>query len=214
VHKFTTHPPLHFLCVGGNRGRLTGKIATLKEEMQRLEKLEARVLETPGQQISLTDPDARSMATSGRGSGMVAHEVTNVGNDRSALAAMATLTKDTLGVDALEVVADRGYFSSLEILKCEEANITVTLPKSLTSSGRLRGRFVKSDFVYRTEDDVYICPAGEPLTHHYTNEERELTLLRYWTGTCLTCLIKGQCTTGRERRITRWETAPPQVSFP
>jgi len=204
-----------------NRGRLTGKIATLKEEMRRLEKLEARVLETPGQQISLTDPDARSMATSGRGSGMVAynvqsavdikhhlivaHEVTNVGNDRSALAAMATLTKDTLGADVLEVVADRGYFSSLEILKCEEADITVTLPKSLTSSGRLRGRFVKPDFVYRAEDDVYICPAGEPLIYHYTNVERGLTLRRYWTDACLTCPIKSQCTTGRERRITRWE---------
>jgi transposase len=204
-----------------NMDRLTGKIATLKEEMQRLEKLEAKVLETPALQISLTDPDARSMATSGRGSGMVAynvqsavdikhhlivaHEVTNVGHDRSALAAMATLTKDTLGTDRLEVVADRGYFSSLEILKCEDADITVTLPKSLTSSGKLRGRFVKPDFVYKAEDDVYICPAGEQLRYHYTNEERGLTLRRYWTGACLTCRIKDQCTTARQRRITRWE---------
>ena len=204
-----------------NRERLTGKIATLKEEMQRLEKLEARVLETPGQQISLSDPDARSMATSGRGSGMVAynvqsavdikhhlivaHEVTNVGNDRSALAAMAKLTKDTLGADTLDVVADRGYFSSLEVLKCEEAGISVTMPKTLTSSGKLRGRFVKPDFVYLAADDVYLCPAGERLTKRYTTEEKGLTVSRYWTNACQTCAIKDQCTTGRERRITRWK---------
>jgi transposase len=204
-----------------NGERLTSKIETLKEEMKRLEALEAQVLETPGQQISLSDPDARSMATSGRGSGMVAynvqsavdikhhlivaHEVTNVGNDRSALAAMATLTKDTLGSDTLEVVADRGYFSSIEILKCEEAGITVTLPKILTSSGKLRGRFVKPDFVYVATDDVYRCPAGERLTRRYTNEEKGLTVSRYWTNACQTCTIKDQCTTGKERRITRWE---------
>ncbi len=163
-----------------NTDRLTGKIETLKEEMKRVEALETRVLETPGQQISLRDPDARSMATSGRGCGMVAynvqsavdikhhlivaHEVTNVGNDRSALTDMAKLTKDTLGTETLDVVADRGYFSSLEILKCEEAGITVTMPKTLTSSGKLRGRFVKADFVYVAADDVYRCPADERLT--------------------------------------------------
>lgn len=123
----------------------------------------------------LSDPDARSMATSGRGSGMVAynvqfavdikhhlivaHELTNVGNDRSALADMAKLTKDTLGMDTLDVVAD----------------------------------------------DACRCPAGEHLTRRYTTEEKGLTVSRYWTNACLTCAIKDQCTTGRERRITRRE---------
>lgn len=204
-----------------NAERLTSKIETLKEEMKRVKALEVQLLETPGQQISLSDPDARSMATSGRGSGMVAynvqsavdikhhlivaHEVTNVGNDRSALADMAKLTKDTLGTDTLDVVADRGYFSSIEILKCEEAGITVTMPKTLTSSGKLRGRFVKADFVYVTDKDAYRCPVGEYLTFHFAVVERGLTLRRYWTGACLTCSIKDQCTSGRERRITRWE---------
>jgi transposase len=204
-----------------NTDRLTGKIETLKDEMKRVKALETRVLETSGQQISLSDPDARSMATSGRGSGMVAynvqsavdikhhlivaHEVTNVGNDRSALADMAKLTKDTLRTDTLDVVADRGYFSSIEVLKCEEAGITVTMPKTLTSSGKLRGRFVKADFVYVAADDVYRCPAGEHLTLRYTTEERGLTLSRYWTNACKDCAIRDQCTTGSERRITRWK---------
>ena len=159
--------------------RLKDKIATLKEEMRRLEKLEDRMLGIPDQQISLTDPDARSMATSGRGSGMVgynvqaavdtkhhlivAHEVTNVGTDRAQLSAMAKQTKTALQADKLDVVADRGYFNSAEILACDEAGITVTLPKPLTSGAAAKGRFGKQDFRYVAEDDVYLCPAGERL---------------------------------------------------
>jgi hypothetical protein len=201
--------------------RLADKIATLKEEMQRLEELEIRMLGIPDRQISLTDPDARSMATSGRGSGIVgynvqaavdtkhhlivAHEVTNVGTDRAQLSAMAKQTKAALETDKLDVVADRGYFSSLEILACDEDGITVTLPKPLTSGAAAKGRFGKQDFVYLAEDDVYRCPAGERLVYHYTNQERGLTLRRYWTTACRSCAIKQQCTTGKERRITRWE---------
>jgi transposase len=201
--------------------RLTDKIAMLKEETKRLRALEAEMLATPDQQISLTDPDARSMATSARGSGMVgynvqaavdtshhlivAHEVTNEGHDRAQLSAMSNKAKDALGADALEVVADRGYFSGEEILACDEADITVTLPKPLTSNNRTKGRFVKQDFRYVEADDVYICPAGERLVHHFTNVEKGMTLRRYWTDACQGCAIKDRCTTGKERRITRWE---------
>jgi len=201
--------------------RLTEKIAKLKEEMERLKKLEVQMLEAPDQQVSLTDPDARSMATSGRGSGVVgynvqaavdtthhlivAHEVTNTGSDRAQLSPMANKTKATLQVDKLDVVADRGYFSSDEILACDQAGITVTLPKPLTSGLKAKGRYGKQDFRYVAEDDVYICPAGERLVYHYTNEEKGLTLHRYWTNVCQDCAIKDKCTTGKERRITRWE---------
>ncbi len=201
--------------------RLNDKLATLKEEMQRLEALEARMLDAPDKQISLTDPDARSMATSGRGSGMVgynvqaavdtthhlivAHEVTNVGTDRSRLSSMAKQTKIALETDALDVVADRGYFNGEEILACDEADITVTLPKPQTSNNRAKGRFVKPDFRYVKEDDVYICPAGERLVHRFTNVENGLTLRRYWTNACRNCAMKDRCTTGKQRRITRWE---------
>jgi len=201
--------------------RLKEKIARLKQEMQRLEGLKALMLNTTDQQISLTDPDARSMATSGRGSGVVgynvqasvdtthhliaAHKVTNVGNDRSQLSPMAKMTKAALKTDKLDVVADRGYFSSLEILACDEAGVTVTLPKPLTSGSRAKGMFTKQDFRYQKETDVYICPAGECLTYRYASEEKGLTLHRYWTNACQDCAIKHRCTTGKERRVTRWE---------
>ena len=201
--------------------RLKEKIAKLREEMQRLHGLKARMLSAPDQQISLTDPDARSMATSGRGSGVVGynvqvavdtkhhliitHKVTNVGTDRSQLSSVAKEAKATLGAESLDAVADRGYFSSEEILKCEQAGITVTLPKPMTSNAKAQGRFGKQDFRYVAEKDAYVCPAGERLDYHYTNEENGLVLRRYWTNACQSCAIKHRCTTAKERRITRWE---------
>ena len=203
---------------------LRAKIAQLGEEMQRLEALEARMLATPDQQISLTDPDARSMATSGRGSGVVgynvqvavetahhlivAHEVTNVGSDRSQLAAIAKEAKAALRAERLDAVADRGYFNGEEILACEQAGIAVTLPKPMTSGAKAEGRFGKQDFVYQPAADAYRCPAGETLKYHYTNVENGLTLRRYWTTACPGCPIKRQCTPAKERRITRWEHEP------
>src|SRR5467141_49878 len=202
-------------------GRLKEKIAKLKEEMQRLQGLKARMLAAPDQQISLTDPDSRSMATSGRGSGVVGynvqvavdtehhliitHEVTNVGSDRAQLARVASQAKDILGADHLDAVADRGYFNSPEILACEQADITVTLPKPMTSGAKADGRFGKQDFAYLPTKDVYRCPSGEKLTYRYTNEEDGKTLRRYWTTACPRCPLKSQCTKGPERRITRWE---------
>ena len=201
--------------------RLKDKITKLKEEMQRLEKLEVRRLKAPDQQISLTDPDARSMATSGRGSGMVgynvqasvnakhhliiAHEVTNEGSDRAQLSPMAKETKAVLEIDELDAVADRGYYKGEEILACKQAGITVTLPKPQTSGSTAKGRFGKQDFRYIAEEDVYLCPAGERLIYRYTTQEKGLTLHRYWTNACQGCALKERCTTGKERRVTRWE---------
>src|SRR4029079_759249 len=201
--------------------RLKDKIAKLKEQMQNLKKLQVQMLAAPDQQISLTDPDARSMATSGRGSGVVgynvqvtvetkhhliiAHEVINEGSDRAQLSPMAKAAKATLGVEKLDAVADRGYFSGEEILACDSAGITVTLPKPMTSGMLARGRFGKQDFRYMADEDVYICPAGETLPYRYTNEEDGLILRRYLTNTCQICAIKKNCTSGKERRITRWE---------
>ncbi|MDX1488305.1 MAG: IS1182 family transposase [Acidiferrobacterales bacterium] len=208
----------------GNTGkvdRLQDKITALKEEMQRLKKLETRMLEAPGQQISLTDPDARSMATSGRGSGVVgynvqtavdakhhlivAHEVTNIGSDRSQLYNMASRAKEMIDTDHLRVVADRGYFKGEEILACDEASITTYLPRPHTSGNVKKGMFSKRDFIYHDEDDEYECPDGERLEWRCESEEEGQTVHRYWTSACPDCSIKSWCTSGDYRRITRWE---------
>src|SRR6266851_158313 len=201
--------------------RLKEKLAKLESEMQRLAAIEKQMLASSDQQISLTDPDSRSMATSGRGSGVVGynvqvavdtenhlivtHEVTNVGSDRSQLATVAKDAKATLQTEELEAVADRGYFNGEEILACEEAGITVTLPKPMTSGAKSEGRFGKQDFVYVAEEDVYRCPAGEQLTYRMTTVENGRNMRRYWTNACRACPLKAKCTKGPERRITRWE---------
>ena len=201
--------------------RLKEKLVKLKEEMSKLAGYEKQMLASPDQQISLTDPDSRSMATSGRGSGvvgynvqvavdtehhlMVTHEVTNSGSDRAQLASIAKQAKAVLQTEKLDAVADRGYFNSPEILACHVASITVKLPKPMTSGAKSDGRFGKQDFVYIADEDVYRCPAGERLTYRYTNEEDGKVLRRYWTTACPECPLKSQCTKGPERRITRWE---------
>jgi len=200
---------------------LKEKLAKLDSEMQRLEAYEALMLASPDQQISLTDPDSRSMATSGRGSGVVGynvqvavetenhliitHEVTNSGSDRAQLARVGKAAKAVMQVDTLEAVADRGYFNSPEILACHEAGITVTLPKPMTSGAKSEGRFGKQDFVYLPNEDVYRCPAGERLKYRYSTEEQGKSMRRYWTTACSGCSLKSKCTTGPERRIPRWE---------
>jgi transposase len=201
--------------------RIKEKLERLKLETEKLAAIEKQVLASPDGQISLTDPDSRSMATSGRGSGVVgynvqaavdtenhlivAHEVTNVGSDRSHLASTAKAAKEALHVEKLDAVADRGYFNGEEIKACDQAGITVTLPKPMTSGAKSEGRFGKQDFVYLSEEDVYRCPAGEKLKYSFTTEENGMKIRRYATPACRTCPLKAQCTKGKERRISRWE---------
>jgi len=199
--------------------RLHGKIAALKIKLQELKEIEVRLNETPDKQISLTDPDARSMKT--RGTGIVgynvqtavdakhhlivAHEVTNDGSDRSQLSPMAKLARQAMGAEKLSVVADRGYFKSEEILACRQSDITVYVPKPMTSGAKADGRFNNTDFIYNTETNEYKCPAGQRLIWRFTSVEKGLKLHRYWSSNCQTCELKPQCTPSPQRRVRRWE---------
>ena len=161
------------------------------------------------------------MATSGRGSGMVgynvqtavdakhhlilAHEVTNIGHDRTQLANMSKQAKDVIGTAKLDVVADRGYFKGEEILACEEAGITTYLPKPQTSGNLAKVQFGKRDFIYIPDDDEYQCPVGERLIYRMSSVEKGRTIRRYWTSACHRCAIKSECTNGKQRRVSRWE---------
>jgi transposase len=201
--------------------RLKEKVATVKAHMEQLKQIGQRLREAPDGQVSLTDPDARSMATSGRGTGMVgynvqtavdtkhhlivAHEVTNVGHDRSHLFSMAKQARSATGKEDLTVVADRGYFKGEEILDCDQAGMTPLVPKPLTSNSKADGRFDKRDFVYIAEDDEYRCPAGQRAIKRFTTIEHGMTLHKYWSSACPRCPLKAKCTTSVYRRIARWE---------
>ena len=202
--------------------RLKDRLDSLRAQMRAFKALEAEVHAAPDRQISLTDPDARAMATTGKDTGLVgynvqaavdakhhlivAHEVTNVGHDRAQLSSMASRAKEAIGADQLDVLADRGYFSGEEIRACEAIGATPYVPKPLTSGAKSNGRFGKQDFVYVAEKDVYRCPSGHHLPRHMTTIEDGMAMHRYWDrASCASCQLKPRCTPSNERRIRRWE---------
>jgi transposase len=201
------------------RERLEDKIAALKTQMQALKEVEVVLNETPDKQISLTDPDARSMKT--RGTGIVgynvqtavdakhhlivAHEVTNVGSDHDQLTSMAKQARDAMGTQELTAVADRGHFKSQEILASHEAGLTVIVPKPETSNAAADGRFGRADFIYNAERNEYRCPAGQSLIWRFASVEHGLNMDCYWSSNCKSCAMKDQCTPSGQRRVKRWE---------
>lgn len=203
---------------------LKEKLKTMRQQMRRMQQIEEELKTEPAGQISLTDKDARSMATSGRGSGIVgynvqvavdakhhlivAHEVTNEGHDRNQLAPMAIAAREAMGKKRLQAIADRGYYSSPQIKDCDDAGIASILPKPTTSNAKAEGRFDKSDFIYMARADEYQCPAGERAPYRYSREERGQLLRLYWSSECPRCPIKTQCTPSDYRRISRWEHEP------
>src|SRR5713226_567202 len=203
-------------------GRLKEKIAGLRRQMQALKAMEQMVQDAPDQQVSLTDPDARSMATSGKGTAtvgynvqtavdaeyhlIVAHEVTNQGHDRSHLAPMALKAQEATGCEQITALADRGYFSGDQVLSCEGTGVAPIVPKTLTSSGAKRGFFTRQDFIYDAEHDHYTCPAGAKLTkaNRRADHAEDLDFYRHLSA-CFTCPLKSRCTPTKLRRIKRWE---------
>jgi len=200
---------------------LKDKIAKVKQQMQALEAIGEQMKAAEDGQISLTDSDARSMATSGRGTGIVgynvqtvvdtkhhliaAHEVTNEGHDRGQLANMAKLAKAATGEGELIALADRGYYEGYELLECERAGVAAIVPKPMTSNNLADGLFDKRDFVYDAKRDEYRCPAGRIAIYRFTSDEGGKTLHKYWSSECPQCPMKPRCTKSKYRRIARWE---------
>jgi transposase len=204
---------------GAKAVRLNDKIAALKGQMATLKEIEAKLQETGETQISLTDPDARSMMT--RGSGIVGynvqtavdakhhliveHEVTNSGSDRDQLSSMAKKARTAIGTTTLTAIADRGYFNGREILASHEAGIAALVPKIKTSNAKAHGRFDKADFIYDPAKNEFRCPAGQALIWRFASVEDGMTNHRYWSSNCKDCALKDRCTPSQQRRVTRWE---------
>jgi transposase len=199
--------------------RIKDKIAGLRQQMQALKAMEQQVHAAPDKQVSLTDPDARSMATSGRGTGVVgynvqtavdaehhlivAHEVTNMGHDRTQLEPMALRAQAATGCEALTALADRGYFNGEQVLACEGTGVLPCVPKTLWPSEQ--GLFTRQDFIFDAENDCYTCPAGETLTKGAVRSDRQddIDIYRHLTA-CFACPLKPRCTPDKLKRIKRW----------
>jgi len=215
---------------------LADKIASMKQQMGRLQVIEEQVQAHPDKQVSLTDPDARSMAKAGGGSTVgynvqtavdgenhliVAHEVTNATTDRSQLSSMAKQAKAAVSEetaeektdeaeeaepeDALTVVADAGYYKGEEIVECKNNGIKALVPKVDTSGKRAKGQYTRSDFIYDAKHDAYDCPARQRMTYRFSTEDKGKKMRVYMTRHCAACPLKAKCTTGKQRRIKRWQ---------
>jgi len=209
------------LAPASKAAELTGRIEKLKARMQSLAALEARLVASGDNQISLTDPDARAMTSKSHSAYtvgynvqsavdtkhhlIVAHEVTNIGIDMDQLSPMAEQAREAMEAEAFEVLADKGYYNGVEIAACEDAGIEVYVPKRATSNARAQGRFDKDEFIYDPGNDCYMCPAGQQLTRRMTVEEKGRAMHVYWTDRCGDCPLKRDCTTGKQRRVRRWE---------
>ena len=204
--------------------RLKDKIVKLKEEVARLSTINAEMMKSEDKQISLTDQDGRSMATSGKDTGIVgynvqaavdtrnhlivAHEVTNVGTDRHQLSNMAEQARTEMGVETLDAVADRGYYAGEEIFAREEAGITVTLPKPMTSNSKAAGRFGKQDFRYVAAEDAYVCPSGERPAYSFTTKDKDLVLRRDRMNACQIALSRVAAPPARNDSFPDGSTKP------
>jgi transposase len=201
--------------------RLRDKIERLRRQMRQLDQVKEQLQTQPDGQLSLSDADARSMATRGKGTGIVgynvqlavdakhhlivAHEVTNVGHDRTQLSPMAQAAREAMDKTRFQAIADRGYFNGTQIKDCHDAGIAVIVPKPMTSGAKAAGRFSKNDFIYIARQDQYQCPAGQRAIYRFSREENGLLIRRYWSSACPQCPIKAQCTPSDYRRISRWE---------
>lgn len=217
----TADRTLPLMELGPKSAHLKDKLRALREQMRRMDRLKERLKAQPDEQLSQTDPDARSMVSQAKGTGLVgynvqtavdakhhlivAHEVTNVGSDRAQLGKMALAAREAMGKKRLRAYADRGYFSGPQIKACDEAGVKAFVPKPMTSNAKAEGRFDKGDFIYIARDDEYQCPAGQRAIYRFTREENGLQIRRYWSSECPECPMKRQCTPSDYRRISRWE---------
>ena len=198
---------------------LKTKIRSLKKRKKEYRELQKQLEASGETQISLTDPDSRSMpkspkvdvgynaqvAVDDKHKLIVEQEVTNDVNDLNQLSSMAIAAQEALGVAKLGVVADRGYYNGSEIRICEDDGITLYIEKPDTSANKKLGLFGKSEFRYDPKKDVYVCPAEQELTYHYSTEEKGREISYYWTSACKSCPLRAKCTRGKQpRRITRW----------
>jgi transposase len=200
--------------------QLKEKIEQYKERRAQYEQLKTALEQSSESQVSLTDPESRSMRV-GHGVEVsynvqivvdekhklvVEHEVTNEVTDQGQLSTMAVKAKEMLGVETLEVVADRGYYNGEEVKACEQSGLTAYVPKPNNSSNLKRGLFTKEDFIYDPHKDCYWCPAGKELSYRFNSVEQGRPVRSYEIFGCNRCDLKSKCSINKRgrRRITRW----------
>jgi transposase len=201
-------------------GSLQEALAHLQRHKAELEQLQEQLEQTGETQYSQTDPDSRMMRTGHQGKDVcynvqiavdakhkliVAHRLTNEANDLHQLAPMAEAAKEVLGVEHLDVTADKGYDNDVQIAQCEQSNISCYIPEQEKSQNKALGLYTEKDFTYDPGNDCYHCPAHQRLTLRGTFLKGNKWTKSYATAACKDCLLHARCTRSRRdgRRIYR-----------
>ena len=199
------------------------QIESLKRQMEEVKAIESVLELSADKQASLTDPDARAMSTNARSSGsvgynvqasvdtkhhlIVAHEVSMAMGDRWQLTRMFKQARESTGIKNLKVVANRSYYNMEKLKATVDEGIMPYVSKTKTSWSKTKGFYGRSEFIYNEKEDEYRCPAGESLSRQTWMREGDKIMHRYWSKNCGSCELKPKYTTGKERRVTRWEHA-------
>ena len=198
---------------------LEEKIAAIKERRARLEPHRAELEASGEDQISLTDPDASAMHSSSRiGVGyniqiavdtkhklIAEQQVHNKVSDLGLLTETANAARENLGVDQIDVVADRGYYKIEDIEDCEAAGVTPYVPKPLRGFAVKNGFFTKEQFHYDADADVLICPGGQKLEPKYKSKVRDNdTVIFVNRAACKPCALRARCTNAAFRKVIRY----------
>lgn len=204
---------------GGRGGDLAEKIAAIKGKRDRHKALLDELDRSGEDQISLTDPDARAMArmtkvgvghniqlaVDGKHKLIAEQEVSNQVLDMGLLAPTVEAAMETLGVDRIEAVADRGYFKIEDIEACEKADITAYVPKPIRGPAVREGFFSKEEFRYDPDKDIFLCPRDQVLSPRHYGKSRDNVKIDYTNrAACKACHLRERCTKSF-RRVSRLE---------
>jgi transposase len=204
---------------GARTNNLAQKIAALRDKRGRYAAMLGELEQSGENQISLTDPDSRAMAShtkvavgynvqvavDAKNKMIVEQEVTNQVVDMGLLTQTAEPARAILDVETIDVVADRGYFKIEDIEACEKAGLTPHVPKPQRGSSVSNGLFRKDEFRYDPDRDVYTCPAGQTLSPNHEGKLRDLKRIHYSNpAACPVCPLRSRCTTNR-RWVSRLE---------
>ena len=205
---------------GSRVKNLAEKIAAIRARRTRCKDMLAQLDQTGEDQISLTDPDSRAMAAhthvavgynvqvavDTKHKLIVEQQVTNRVVDMGMLRQTAEPAREVLGVETIEVVADKGYFKIEDIEACEKAGMVPYVPRPQRGPSVKAGLYRKDEFQYDADSDSYVCPAGQRLHPYSSSLLRGLKKINYVNKlACDDCQIRPRCTAGKFRAVSRLE---------
>ncbi len=200
------------------------KLAALLEKKEKSEEILDKMEKSGQKEVALTDPDCRQMMNHGRVEScynmqaavdsknhlIVNYLVTNEASDLNQLSGVAISAKETLGVEQIDCLSDKGYFDFMQIKQCVDNGVTPYVAVKTSGSGgsMISPEFTADKFRYDKGADVYVCPAGQRLFFQLltVHDGMDRRVYKCQKGVCSSCqFFMTKCTGNKSGRlIWRW----------